>query len=69
MATQAQRGRNQCNFLEKYTQEKLPKKSMGLRNNSLVVLWVVHLSVCQTLRDSWFLGAQSHNRILQLSKE
>lgn len=36
------------------------KKSMGLRNNSMVVLWFGHLSACQTKRDSWFLGAQYH---------
>lgn len=36
------------------TSEGTRKKSMGLRNNSMVVLWVGHLSVCQTIRDSWF---------------
>lgn len=44
------------------TSEKTTKKSMGLRNNSMVVLWVGHLSVGQTKRDSWFLGAQSHKK-------
>lgn len=39
---------------------KTTKKSTGIRNNSMVVLCVGHLSVCQTKRDSWFLGFESH---------
>lgn len=51
------------------TSERARMKSMGLRNNFMAVLWVGHLSVCQTIRDSWCLRAQTHNKSIPTIQE